>query len=131
MKHEEHSKVCFICKENFIPDPRVGDRQRVCKKLSCKLQLKKRAQQHWVRKNPTYFKGRYLQLKDQILTNNKRVAQCRSTACFSIQDKLTSNQNKVLTALEYLMSIQDEITRRITKSKYCLQDTLTLVYKTS
>jgi hypothetical protein len=131
MKHEEHSKVCLICKENFIPDPRVGDRQRVCKKLSCKLQRKKLAQQHWVRKNPGYFKGRYLQLKDQILTNNKRVAQSKSTICFSIQDKLTSNQNKLLTVLKTLMNIQDEITRRITKSKYCLQDTLTLVYKTS
>ncbi len=131
MKHEVHSKVCLICKENFIADPRVGDHQKVCKKLSCKQQRKKLSQQNWVRKNPGYFKGRYLQLKDQILANNKRLAQSRSKACFSIQDKLTSNQNKLLTALETLMNIQDEITRRITKSKYCLQDTLTLVYKTS
>jgi hypothetical protein len=131
MKHEVHSKVCLICKENFIPDPRVGDRQKVCKKLSCKLQRKKRAQQNWLSKNPGYFKGRYLQLKHQILANNKRLAQSKPPACFSIQDELTSNQNKLLTALKYIMSIQDEITRKITKGKYCLQDTLTLVYKTS
>jgi hypothetical protein len=124
-------KVCIICNEKFTPDPRVGDRQKVCNKTYCKLQRKKRAQQHWVRKNPSYFKGRYPQLKEQILANNKKKAQSRPTACFSIQDKLTSNQNKLLTALEYLMSIQDEITRIITKGKSCLQDTLTLVYKTS
>ena len=131
MKHKVHSKVCLICKENFIPNPRVGDRQKVCQKLSCKLQRKKLAQQHWVRKNPGYFKGRYPQLKDQILANKKQKAQARPKACLSIQDKLTSKQNKLLTALETLMSIQDEIIRIITKGKRCLQDTLTLVYKTS
>ena len=131
MKHKVHIKVCIICKEDFIPDPRVGDRQKVCKKTFCKLQRKKLAQQHWVRKNPGYFKGRYPQLKEQILANKKRKAQPRPPACVSIQDKLMSNQNKLLTALEYLMSIQDEITRIITKGKCCLQDTLTLVYKTS
>jgi len=99
--------------------------------LSCKLQRKKLAQQNWVRKNPGYFKGRYPQLKEQILATKKHQAQSRPPACFSIQDKLTSNQHKLLTALETLMSIQDEITRIITKGKSCLQDTLTLVYKTS
>jgi hypothetical protein len=131
MKHKVHSKVCIICQENFIPDPRVGDRQKVCKKTYCKLQRKKLAQHNWLRQNPGYFKGRYLQLKDQILANKKQTAQFRTKACSGIQDKLTSNQNKILTALEYLMSIQDEITHKITKSNYCLQDTLTLVYKTS
>jgi len=131
MKHEVHSKVCLICKESFIPDPRVGDRQKVCHKTYCKLQRKKLSQQQWVRKNPDYFKGRYPQLKEQILADKKRQAQARPKACFSIQDKLTSKQNKLLTALETLMSIQDEITRIITKGNRCLQDTLTLVYKTS
>jgi hypothetical protein len=131
MKHKVNSTVCIICKDSFIPDPRVGDRQKVCNKLSCKLQRKKLAQQNWLSRNPGYFKGRYPQLKEQILANKKQKAQFRSPACSIIQDKLTSNQNKLLTALETLMNIQDEITRRITKSKYCLQDTLTLVYKTS
>jgi hypothetical protein len=131
MKQEVHSKVCLICKDSFIPDPRVGDRQKVCKKLSCKQQRKKLAQHNWVRKNPGYFKGRYPQLKDQILANKKQQAQSSPKACFSIQDKLTSYQNRLLTALNYIMSIQDEITRKITRGKYYLQDTLTLVYKTS
>ena len=131
VKNNSIEKVCIICNEKFTPDPRVGDRQKVCQKTYCKLQRKKLAQQHWVRKNPGYFKGRYPQLKEQILANKKKNAQSRPKACVSIQDKLTSNQNKLLTALEYLMSIQDEITHEITKSKYCLQDTLTLVYKTS
>lgn len=131
MKNKNIEKVCIVCNEIFVPDPRVGDRQKVCKKLSCKLQRKKLAQQNWLSKNPDYFKGRYPQLKEQIQANNKKKAQSRSKACSGIQDKLTSNQNKLLTALETLMSIQDEITRKITKSKCCLQDTLTLVYKTS
>ena len=131
VKNNNIEKVCIICNETFTPDPRVGDRQKVCNKTYCKLQRQKLAQQHWVRKNPRYFKGRYPQLKDQILANKKKTAQSKPKACVSIQDKLTSKQNKLLTALETLMSIQDEITRRITKGKCCLQDTLTLVYKTS
>lgn len=131
MKNKNIEKVCIVCNETFIPDPRVGDRQKVCHNTYCKLQRKKRAQQHWVLKNPDYFTGRYPQLKEQILANKKRQAQSRPKACFSIQDKLTSKQNKLLTALETFMSIQDEITRKITKSKCCLQNTLTLVYKTS
>ena len=131
VKNNNIEKVCIVCHEIFTADPRVADRQKVCNKTYCKLQRKKRAQQNWLRKNPGYFKGRYPQLKDQILANNKRTAQARSKAGLSIQDELTSNQNKLLTALEYFMSIQDEITRIITKGKCCLQDTLTLVYKTS
>lgn len=121
----------MICHETFTPDPRVGNCQKVCQKLSCKLQRKKLAQQNWLSKNPGYFSGRYPQLKDQILANQKKKAQARSKACSGIQDELTSNQNKLLTALEYLLSIQDEITRIITRGKCCLQDTVTLVYKTS
>jgi hypothetical protein len=131
MKQEVHSKVCIICKDSFIPDPRVGDRQKVCEKTYCKLQRKKLAQQNWLSKNPGYFKGRYSQLKEQILANKKQQAQAKPQACSGIQDELTSNQNRLLTALVTLMNIQDEITRIITKSKCCLQDTLTLVYKTS
>jgi len=131
MKNEIKQKVCIVCNEKFTPDPRVGDRQKVCNKTHCKLQRKKLAQQNWVSKNPGYFKGRYPQLKEQILANKKKQAQSKPQACSVIQDKLTSYQNRLLTALKYIMNIQDEITRIITKSNYCLQDTLTLVYKTS
>lgn len=131
MKHEVDSKVCIICQENFVPDPRVGDRQKACKKTYCKLQRKALSQQNWLRENPGYFKGRYPQLKQQILSNRKQKAQSKPKACSGIQDKLTSNLNKPLTASRYIKSIQDEITRIITNGSYCLQDALRLVYKTS
>jgi hypothetical protein len=131
MKNEIKQKVCIICKEPFTPHPKVGDRQQVCNKTYCKLQRKSLSQQNWLSKNPDYFKGRYPQLKEQILANKKQKAQSKPKACSGIQDKLTSNQNKLLTALVNLMSIQDEITVKITKSKCCLQDILDLVYKTS
>ena len=89
MKNKNIVKVCIVCNETFTPDPRVGDRQKVCNKTYCKLQRKKLAQHNWVQKNPGYFKGRYPQLKDQILANKKRKAQSRPPACVSIQDKLT------------------------------------------
>ncbi len=109
MKHKLASEVCFICKENFVPDPRVGDRQKVCKKLSSKLQRKKLAQQNWLSKNPGYFRGRYPQLKDQILANKKQKVQSKPPACFSIHiGAYGSNQEIGITIknnLQQIMSI--------------------------
>jgi len=110
MKSEIHAKVCIICNEPFDPNPKVGVRQKVCKKSTCKLQRKKLAQKHWLLKNPGYFKGRYPQLKDQMLANKTQKAP--------VKPKTSSG-------------IQDEITHKITESKYYLQNSLNLVYKTS
>jgi len=131
VKNKIIEKVCMICSERFVPDPRVGDRQKVCKKLSCKLHRKKLAQQHWLLKNPGYFQGRYPQLKDQIMANKQRRSQINSGAGSGIQDKLTFSHNNLLTTLISIMSIQDEITNKIIESKHYLSNSLRLVYKTS
>lgn len=52
-------KRCLICGRFFIPDPRVGERQKACRKDSCKRARKRLAQRLWCEKNPGYFEGHY------------------------------------------------------------------------
>ena len=53
-------KPCTICRRWFVPDPRIGKRQRACK-AECQAARRKKVQAAWRAKNPTYFIGRRIQ----------------------------------------------------------------------
>jgi len=125
------TKVCMICKKSFIPDPRVGDRQKVCKNLHCQRQRKKLAQKQWLLKNPDYFKRRYPQLKEQILNYQKRHSQQAGEKAVTIQNELSGYNNKLLRMLNKAMTIQDELTLKISLTKQPLFTAISLIYKTS
>ena len=124
-------KICVVCKQPFLPDPRVGDRQKVCKRLECQQQRKKMAQARWLRKNPDYFKGRYPQLKEQILQNQRSRTRTAVPHTVIIQDELTYCFNKLLLMLHKTQTIQDELTSRLSFTKLYLLDRSSLLYKTS
>lgn len=50
---------CAYCGQYFMPDVRVGIRQKACFQPACKNIRKKDAQRRWCDKNPGYFQGRY------------------------------------------------------------------------
>lgn len=52
-------KKCAFCGQFFVPDPRVGERQKACPKKECRRQRKALAQKRWVEENPDYFHDRY------------------------------------------------------------------------
>ena len=52
-------KKCAFCGQFFIPDPRVGARQKACYQKKCRRQRKALSQKRWVEENPDYFCGRY------------------------------------------------------------------------
>jgi hypothetical protein len=114
MKKHILTKRCIICKEKFPPDSRVGHRQKVCKKLACKLQRKRIAQKRWCANNPDYFKGRYPSLKAQILKNQHRPVNNVAESTPTIQDEITIFTNKVLRVITKITTIQDELTYKIT-----------------
>lgn len=126
------AKTCIFCQDIFYPDRRVEKRQKVCDKLSCKLKRKSQSQQNWLKQNPDYFKGRYSQLKDQILKNKKdKVSQSKVPLSLSIQDELTSCNNNLLTLLQAIGGIQDELTNKISMTKLHIKKSINLVYKTN
>lgn len=54
---------CPYCKRLFVPNPRVGDRQRTCGREPCCQEHKRRYDNHWRKKHPDYFRGSYPQQK--------------------------------------------------------------------
>ena len=50
---------CLCCRELFVPDPRVGSRQKFCPKPECQKASKAASQKRWLRKNGNgdYFRG--------------------------------------------------------------------------
>lgn len=132
------SKKCEICHDDLNPDYRIGDRQRVCSKLSCQQQRKRRSQKAWLKKNPDYYKGRYPQLKEKILARQKKVKTQRATGLSAelqplktIQDELISSNNNILTHLIAMLTIQDEITSKFIISNRHLHKLKAALYKTN
>jgi hypothetical protein len=57
-------KRCAYCGRYFVPDPRVGDRQKACNSEECRKKRKEEAQRRWLEKNPGYFRDRYDYVKE-------------------------------------------------------------------
>ena len=134
MKESQFS-TCIICQESFVPHPKVGLRQKACRKLSCQLERKRRNQKAWLASEPDYFKGRYPQLKEQILNNQKKAKAAQNQAVqkpsHDIQDELTVNNNNLLKLFDKTLTIQDELKFLITTIKRQIPLTRNLVYKSS
>jgi len=56
-------KRCYFCGRYFRPDPRVGERQKACRRAPCRKARKILAQHRWTERNPGYFRGRYPYVK--------------------------------------------------------------------
>jgi hypothetical protein len=48
-------RPCRICRRWFVPDRRVGGRQRACSAPTCQTARRARTQASWRRRNPDYF----------------------------------------------------------------------------
>lgn len=128
-------KLCELCHAAFESDPHVGERQRVCHRLVCQSERKRRAQQRWVAKNPGCFKDRYVNVKAWLAAHPgylKAYRHARKSAAApasgDIQDESTTDFSKHLLAAR---DIQDEISAKINKSRQHLQHVVTMIYKTS
>jgi hypothetical protein len=48
-------RPCCLCRRWFVPDRRVGRRQRACSAPPCQIARRARTQASWRRRNPDYF----------------------------------------------------------------------------
>ncbi len=46
---------CRVCRRWFVPDRRVGHRQRACSTTACQIARRAATQASWRRRNPDYF----------------------------------------------------------------------------
>jgi len=79
-------KRCLFCGQFFIPDPRVGKRQKACHQESCKKKRKRAAQRRWSDNNPGYFQGRYPYVKQW--REQRKLASGGTPSEMMIQDKI-------------------------------------------
>ena len=103
------SKHCEFCGRFFVPDSRVGNRQRSCFRQECQDARKRSSKRAWrERETPCgYFAGRYPYIKE-------RRKKQRLAATEMIQDEITLRR---LTSTTFAASgvtkrmIQDTIAR--------------------
>lgn len=84
-------KRCQYCGRYFVPDRRVGTRQKACGHSECKRKRKRQAQRSWVEKNPGYFEGRYeyvKQWRQEMRQKNASRAVVQAKSPEVIQDKI-------------------------------------------
>ena len=48
-------RPCCVCRHWFVPDRRVGRRQRACSAPACQIARRVQTQASWRRRNPDYF----------------------------------------------------------------------------
>lgn len=48
-------RPCCICRRWFVPNRRVGRRQRACSAPTCQMARRAQTQASWRRRNPDYF----------------------------------------------------------------------------
>lgn len=66
-------RPCRICRRWFVPDRRVGRRQRVCSATACQIARRARTQASWRRRNPDYFIAHRVQRR-QLKADEARAA---------------------------------------------------------
>ena len=65
-------RPCKVCRRWFLPDSRLGSRQKTCASDACKEKWHKKRCKKWNRKNKAYFKGIYLQKKLAVCNDQSR-----------------------------------------------------------
>jgi len=112
------SKHCEFCGRFFVPDSRVGNRQRACSRQECQDTRKRSSKQTWrARETPAgYFVGRYPYVKEW----RKKRRQARDKV---IQDEIPPAKPVVKLVfwvpVTRLSMIQDEITlKRVVGSTF-------------
>lgn len=62
---QSKKRPCRICRKWFVPNPRLGDRQKTCGCEECKRQWHIKKCSEWNNKNRAYFRDIYLSRKLQ------------------------------------------------------------------
>ncbi len=56
-------RPCCICRRWFVPDRRIGRRQRACSAPACQIARRAKTQAAWRHRNPDYFIAHRMQCR--------------------------------------------------------------------
>ena len=60
-----HHKQCPCCKRKFLPDPRIGNRQRFCSRKACQQTRQRKNESDWRERNPDCVKVQNFKWRQQ------------------------------------------------------------------
>jgi hypothetical protein len=146
-------KKCPFCRRVFLPDPRVGERQKACSRKECRRRRKALSQKNWTARNPEYFRGRYENTrvwieqhpgylqgfraahpeyaeKNRVRSRERKRELARDE--FDIQDKIKSQLVEMsrLRTRNLQFDIQDEIITQQAGLAQIMLKFMGLIYKT-
>lgn len=98
-KTPPRKRPCRICRQWFLPDPRLKERQMTCGKAYCKREWHKKKCTEWNRKNADYFKANYLQKKIDAAT------QCRGDPEAALPVTTPASRMRTGMPLEYVKEL--------------------------
>lgn len=105
-------KKCLYCGKYFVPNKKVGEKQKACSMQECKKARKHEAQRNWVKKNPDYFKDNYWRVKEWRMKKKQNLS-AQKIKQDMIQDEIphqTPYQELILMIPDSITGmIQDEI----------------------
>ena len=112
-------RPCCECRRWFMPDARVGDRQRCCGAPECRRAVHQRADAAWHARHPEYDQARRWQKKlDAARAGQKGPAPCRPPPLDRVpwdlaQDAMGAQACVILWGLAAVLArhAQDEIRR--------------------
>jgi hypothetical protein len=70
---QTRKKPCSVCRRWFMPEARVGRRQRTCGRPECRQEQRKRTQAGWRASNPDYWTDRRLHRQMQQAESEGKV----------------------------------------------------------
>ena len=115
------TKVCKLCKKQFIPHPKVKDRQKVCSRYDCQQFRQKLNRLDWVERNPVDYQDwyqRYGKVWQQSHPTYQREYRKRRTEQMleNTKPKATAKQNLKPLLWLYQHEKKEELTSVITNS---------------
>jgi hypothetical protein len=115
------TKICLFCKENFIPHPKVKDRQKVCRRYDCQQLRQKVNHLDWLERNPVDYQDWYQQygkVWQQGHPNYQREYRKRRAKQVENKNRKADAANHILQPLlwQYQHEKKEQLTSIITDS---------------
>lgn len=115
------TKVCKLCKKQFIPHPKVKDRQKVCSRYDCQQLRQKLNRLDWVERNPVDYPEWYQRYgkawQQSHPTYQREYRKHRAEHLEHTKPKAITNQNLKSLLWLYQHEKREELTSVKTKSQ--------------
>ena len=106
-KARSRKRPCKICGRWYVPDARLGDRQKTCGDPECQRQWHKKKCAEWNRNNADYFRANYLHKKLETVQQSKPIPNAsRSESNGRIAAQCPGNQGLLRQEIQEVIGCQ-------------------------